>query len=276
MRFDTEKIWLNGIQIFPSTIYYATLKELKSFTKENTISNLLGDGAYLGNSKLEPRTFLLYVTTRKRYDVVNDFKIQQILSMSNILLSFKLKGFDKVLETYITTESIANDNFGQLTATVKAYDPYLHIQNSKNTNLKTRRYNKDFNFINNKTFNLTNGFDFKSEIFEGAESEILNECYVDIYPIIDIIGDCSNFSISNKTTGEILKVDYAINDGETLEIDCNPKTRSVYLYNSTGKSTNLITSKSGNFLTLVNGSNIVSCEYDGTADIVVKWKERFI
>ena len=275
MRFSTEKIWLNGIQVFPSNIYVASLHEIKSFSKQNTTSDLLGDGEYLGNSKLEPKTLSLSITTKKRYDVINDFRLNQILSQKNILLAFKLIGYDNVLETYVNTESTTEDNFGQIVATLKAYDPYYYLQGEKKVSLKTVRYNSDFNFKNGKTFNLTSGFNFKNEIIEGNKSEILLDSFVTCYPIIEIDGVCSNFSVTNNTTGETLKIKATIKEDEILEIDCNPVTRSIYLYNSLGEKTNLITEKSGNYLSLVNGSNIISALYDGTANVLVKWKERF-
>ena len=178
MRFSTEKIWLNGIQVFPSNIYVASLHEIKSFSKQNTTSDLLGDGEYLGNSKLEPKTLSLSITTKKRYDVINDFRLNQILSQKNILLAFKLIGYDNVLETYVNTESTTEDNFGQIVATLKAYDSYYYLQEEKKVSLKTVRYNSDFNFKNGKTFNLTSGFNFKNEIIEGNKSEILLDSFV--------------------------------------------------------------------------------------------------
>lgn len=276
MRFNAEKIWLNDIQVFPSSIYVAGLHEIKSFSKQNTTSDLLGDGEYLGNSKLEPRTFTLNITTKKKYDVINDFRLNQVLSQRNILLAFKLTGYNKVLEVYANTESVAEDNFGQLAVTLKAYDPYLYLKEEKQVTLKTVRYNSDFNFKSGKKFNLKQGFNFKNEVIEGNKSEILLDSFVTCYPTIEIEGLCSNFSITNNTTGETLKINTSIKEDEILEIDCNPLTRSVYLYNSLGKKTNLISVKSGNYLSLINGSNIISAAYDGTANIVVKWKERFI
>lgn len=276
MRFNAEKISLNGIQVFPSSIYIAGLHEIKSFSKQNTTSDLLGDGEYLGNSKLEPRTFTLNIATKKRYDVINDFRLNQVLSQKNILLAFKLKGYNNVLETYVNTESVAEDNFGQLTVTLKAYDPYLYLQEEKKVSLKTVRYNEDFNFRDGKTFSFAEGFDFKNEIIEGNKSEILLDSFVTCYPTIEINGLCSNFSVTNNTTGETLKINTSIKEDEILEIDCNPLTRSVYLYNNVGKKTNLISVKSGNYLSLINGSNIISATYDGTANVLVKWKERFV
>lgn len=276
MRFNAEKIWLNDIQVFPSSIYVAGLHEIKSFSKQNTTSDLLGDGEYLGNSKLEPRTFTLNITTKKKYDVINDFRLNQVLSQRNILLAFKLTGYNKVLEVYANTESVAEDNFGQLAVTLKAYDPYLYLKEEKQVTLKTVRYNSDFNFKSGKTFNLKQGFNFKNEVIEGNKSEILLDSFVTCYPTVEIEGLCSNFSITNNTTGETLRINTSIKEDEILEIDCNPLTRSVYLYNSLGKKTNLISVKSGNYLSLINGSNIISAAYDGTANIVVKWKERFI
>ena len=274
MRFDIETIWINGVQIFPSSAYYANLTGLKSFTKTNETSDLIGDGAYLGNSKIEPKTLTLTACTKKRYDIENDFLLSQLLSTKDILLNVKIKGFNSILEMYVNAESYSEDDFGTMTAVLKAYDPYLYVKDEKEVSLKARRHNDDFNFKTNN-FNLAGSFNFKNEYVSGSKSEIMNKSYITLYPIIKVKGLCSNLTVTNETTGEILKVNYSVAEGDTLEIDCNPKTRGVYLYSADGKSKNLITYKVGKFISLVCGSNILSASYNGTADVLVKWKEKF-
>lgn len=274
MRFDTEKVWLNGIQVQPSNTYFVNVTGLKSFTKQNTTSDLISDGEYLGNTKLEPRTINIVAGTLNRFDIVNDFRLNQILSCNEILLKFKLKGFDEILETYITVESSSEDEIsGFLSVVCKAYDPYLYKENYSKIELKMNRENP--NFILNNPFTI-NTFDFTSEVISGVENEIYNNSFSIVYPMIYIEGEGDTFSIENETTGEELNINYALLSGQMIVVDCNLSTRSIYLVDEHGKQSNLITHKTGQFLKCISGSNKIKTRYNGACNITVKWREGYI
>lgn len=63
----------------------------------------------------------------------------------------------------------------------------------------------------------------------GETGTITNTGNVDAYPVITIVGSCTNPSIKNKTTGETIAVNAVLGSKDTLVIDCRPATRGCYL-----------------------------------------------
>ena len=56
-----------------------------------------------------------------------------------------------------------------------------------------------------------------------------------------------------------------------LYIDCRPSSRCVKYNNS-----NMISYKSGDYISLISGSNVISVEYDGTCSVLLRWKEAWV
>lgn len=63
----------------------------------------------------------------------------------------------------------------------------------------------------------------------GEGAILTNSGNADAYPVITVVGTCANITITNSTTGESVSVSPALQDTDTLIIDCRPLTRGVYL-----------------------------------------------
>ena len=105
----------------------------------------------------------------------------------------------------------------------------------------------------------------------GNIGECINEGYATIYPEITIEGEGSDFKILNQTTGEQLNLNLEIKTGDSIYVDCRPGTRTIKV-NEESK----IKYKSGEYLSLINGSNQLKVEYTGSCVVYVRWREAWI
>ena len=110
------------------------------------------------------------------------------------------------------------------------------------------------------------GFEF-SETLIGNTAEILNPSTT-IQPTLNIKGDTDYINISNLTTGEVLKINCNISSEHTLFIDCNPSSSKIRYNNKS-----CMRYKFGNYISLVNGSNIIKVDYSGSCTVEISYKE---
>lgn len=103
---------------------------------------------------------------------------------------------------------------------VVAPDPYLYELITRELILGATS-NSGLNFP--LTFPITFG------AVTGAEGTINNVGNAVAYPVITIVGTCSNVTITNTTTGESMTCNVAIGATDTLVIDSRPTSRGIYL-----------------------------------------------
>lgn len=269
-----SEIYLGGLQLYPSENYSATLSGIMDFTKTISSSDLYYDGEHYGHSKINSKDLTLTVMVKNQYSYLEkelEQHLNYILQQENIKLQFRFDDMfnkDELFECLVNCTSRANDmdGHGRIVANLHLSSPYIYGE----TKVVTLEKQMTGGFY----FNDSTGFEISSEGFHFEETVIGNtaEIYINgntVYPLITIEGQANNFRIINRTTGEVLKINYQTNSYDKMVINCRPESRSVKL-----DKVSLIKYKSGQFLSLVNGSNDIIVEYDGDCAVKFEYKER--
>ena len=269
-----KNIELNGLQLQPSNVYCATLDGIFDFNVNVTESDVFYDGTYFGRSKLTSKTLTLTIAIQQ--DLFYSPKyikamqhLNYILMQPQIKLQFTLEDNNNIkYECYVTCVSRAESE-GLIVCSLYLTDP--HIYNSEeNVVILEKQMEGGFSLPTSGFPISTDGYAFIESTI-GNVGEVLNEGFNTIYPKIEIEGDGSNFSVINKTTGEILYINYTITGKQKIIIDCNPKTRGIKL----DGNVSLMPYKSGQFITLPSGSNEILVDYSGDCIVTISYKESY-
>ena len=68
-----------------------------------------------------------------------------------------------------------------------------------------------------------------------------------------------------------MNIDVSIQTGDILFIDCRPETRKITLNNNS-----VMKYKSGEYISLGNGSNELKVDYTGDCTVYIRWREAWI
>lgn len=259
-------ISLNGLQLLPSENFSAGLNGIFDFDKELTESELYYDGSFLGSSKISSKDLTLYVIVKHQFnlkEIQAEQQLNYILKQENIKLQFKLEEDNNLYECIVNCTARANSN-DEITCTLHLSDP--NIYKAEITTELEKIMQGGFYFTPNGFTITGSGFEF-NETLIGNTAEILNPSTT-IYPTFNIKGDTDYINISNLTTGEVLKINCNISSEHTLFIDCNPSSRKIRYNNKP-----YMRYKSGNYISLVNGSNIIKIDYSGSCTVEISYKE---
>lgn len=264
-----NKIILNGLQIQPSNTYAAKLENVFNFNKTTNESDTFYDGTFFGNSKVNAKDLTLEIITKEMNDIEAIKHLNYLLQQSqfNLLFSF----LDENIMYECIAECIAKaESDEKITCTLHLCDPNIYKHEESSLVLEKQ--------ITGGYYFDTNGYSFNDEGYSFTEKmtgncgEVINSGYSTIYPRISIAGDGSDFKITNKTTGETLNINYTIHSGDSIEIICNPKKRKIKLNNSIS----LMKYKSGQFISLPNGTNEINVDYQGDCTVTINWRECYI
>ena len=264
-----NKIFINGLQVLGDQCpYYANLYNfLLDSSNTNNDSDLYYHGSYSGSSKINSKTFTLVVSTKADNDIKSALQLSYLVRAGEVSIIVDIEGIGEI-ECKAKKESIVTDEFRTMTITFKMCDPYLYKKDFKELTLE-KAIEGGWKFPPS-AFRVPENWTYTERVI-GNIGEAINEGYATVYPIIQIEGQGSNFKVKNETTGEQLNLDILIESGDVLYIDCNPRSRSVKV-NETSK----IQYKSGSYISLVNGSNQIKIDYDGECAVYIRWKEAWI
>ena len=194
-------------------------------------------------------------------------QLNHILKQENLMLKFKLEGDNQLYQCNCQVVNRANDldGVGRIVVDLYLADPNIYkIEQSEELEVVMEG---GFMFVPDGFTTNSNGFKFTENVV-GNEAEIPISGDT-IYPTLEIVGECSNIRIANKTTGEVLILNYTLGSEDKVTVNCDPKNRKCRL----NDSINLIKYKSGSFIKLVNGGNLINVTYDGTAEVKIIYKE---
>lgn len=264
-----NKIFINGLQVLGDQCpYYANLYNfLLDSSNTNSDSELYYHGSYSGSSKINSKTFTLVVSTKVDNDIKSALQLSYIVRAGDVAINVDIEGIGEI-ECKAKKESIITDDFGNMTITFKMCDPYIYKKDFKELTLE--KVVEGGWKVPTSTFIVPEDWIYTEKVL-GNMGEASNEGYATVYPIIEIKGQGNNFKVANETTGEKLSLDLFIESGDVLYIDCNPKSRSVKV-NGVSK----IQHKSGDYISLINGSNQIKIDYDGECLVYIRWKEAWI
>lgn len=271
-------IWINGLQVlggndcpYTSNIYNL----LYDITLENNDSENFYDGQFSGTSRYTSKTFTIVVTTktpngiRSKLDTKHKMQIKHACSKGEIPIIVEEEQLGK-LYCKAKLESITTDDNSIMTLTFKQLDPYIYSYETKSIELeKVMEGGFYFDDVNGFSIDDTKGFYF-NETLVGNTSEVINEGFATIYPVIEIEGEASNIVITNETTKEKLTLNLTMTSEDKLYIDCSPFTRCIKL-----NGTNAVKYKSGNYISLIEGSNVITIDYQGDCSVTINWREAW-
>ena len=273
-----SKIKLGGLSLLgEDSIYGGRIEGLLDSNSQHNESALITDGSKKGLSKKEPLTISLSLILKENISSIKAFnnfvQLNYILNQDNIMLEYVLFNDNKYYNLEVNKESISySEDYNLINIVLKAFDPFIYKRDEKNLELELEiegGYSFPVNGYNFPTQHIFN------EIVIGNNGIVYNNGYNTIYPVIEVIGEISNISIENKTTGETLSINSNLNTGEMLIVDCRKETRSIIKIDATGEEVNYLKHKSGVWLSLKNAENEINISYNGTAQATVKWKDCY-
>ena len=273
-----NEIRLGGLSLLgEDSIYGCKIEGIFDNDSQHNETALITDGSKKGLSKKEPLTITLQLILKNNISSIDSFNnfsyLNYILEQDNILLEFLLCDDDEYYNLEVNKESISfSEDYSLIDIVLKAFDPFIYKRDEKNLELEAE-IEGGYSFP-------ANGYSFPNEhIFNetvtGNTGIIYNDGFNTVYPVIEIVGEISNISIKNNTTGEELKINSNLNTSEMLIVDCRKETRSIIKIDATGEEVNYLKHKSGVWLSLKNAENEISIKYDGTAQVNIKWKECY-
>ena len=273
-----SKIKLGGLSLLgEDSIYGCKIEGIFDSDSNHNETALITNGSKKGLSKKEPLTITLHLILKNNISSIDSFNnfsyLNYILGQDNILLEFLLCDDDEYYNLKVNKESISfSEDYSLIDIVLKAFDPFIYKRDEKNLELEAE-IEGGYSFP-------ANGYSFPNEhIFNettmGNTGIIYNDGFNTVYPVIEIVGEISNISIKNNTTGEELNINSNLNTGEMLIVDCRKETRSIIKKDATGEEVNYLKHKSGVWLSLKNAENEISIKYDGTAQVNIKWKECY-
>lgn len=269
-----KNIILNGLNLYPSNIYSATLDGIFNFNTNIEESDVFYDGTYFGRSKMNTKDMTLTVALQQNLFYTPEYiqaiqHLNYILQQPQIKLEFVLDDNNNIKYECVVTCSNRADTEGLIVCTLHLTDPHIYLAEESVLVLE-KQMTGGFSYPTTGLSIPTDGFSFV-ETTLGDIGEVVNNGYNTIYPRIEIEGDGSNFSITNKTTGEVLYINYTISGNKKIIIDCDPKTRKIKLNNSIS----LMKYKSGQFISIPHGSNEIVVDYNGDCSVTLYYKEAY-
>ena len=273
-----SEIKLGGLSLLgEDSIYGCKIEGIFDNDSQHNETALITDGSKKGLSKKEPLTITLQLILKNNISSIDSFNnfshLNYILGQDDILLEFLLCNDNQYYNLEVNKESISySEDYSLIDIVLKAFDPFIYKRDEKKLELELEiegGYSFPVNGYNFPTQHIFN------EIVIGNNGIVYNNGYNTIYPVIEVIGEISNISIENKTTGETLSINSNLNTDEVLIVDCRKETRSVIKIDATGEEVNCLKYKSGVWLSLKNAENEINISYNGTAQATVKWKECY-
>lgn len=269
-----KRIWLNGLQVLGDNCPYTSnlYNFLYDSSNTNNDSELMIDGNHSGTSKINAKTFTMILDTitangiKAKDDIKKKLQVTYIISKGLIPIIVEIDGLGKVIVN-AKKESIVTDDNGIMTITFSQPDPYVYCYEYKEIVLEKKI---EGGFTLPPTFTLPSSWTLNAKEV-GNIGEIINEGYVTTYPEITIEGEGFDFKVFNLTTGEQLNINTSLEYGQKMFINCHPKHIKVYKDDES-----IINYKTGNYISLVHGSNEIKVEYEGTATVSIRFREAYI
>jgi hypothetical protein len=197
--------------------YHFFLSGLPDFEKDIVTNDLFSDGVAWGRSKNKPKTLVLdgYILSG---GVAAEWALNKVLA-PNGLKTLIVNNTYKCKVEVVSRGSNAN-NSHIISCQLTMPDPYWCAQTAKSVQLGS---------TSNTALVLPAVLPWTLGSLTGGAGTITNDGNADAYPVITVVGTCSNISVTNQTTGENVGVSAALSDNDELVIDCRPATCGVYL-----------------------------------------------
>ena len=238
----TTYLDINGLNI-KNADFLCWVSTFGNLDRDIKTNETYSDGVTYNRSKTSERKFLLngFIKDRANIDA-----LKQILFSNKLkVLTVGIAGMPTVTLLCDLLSFTEDANVvGIISAQMIAPDPYLY---SVDTSVVTLGALSNNSLVFPFTFPITFGD------VTGGQGTVTNSGNALGYPVITIIGTCSNLIITNTTTGESMTVNISLGATDVLVIDNNPRTRSITL-----NGINRMDLKVGNWITCPPGDNVFS------------------
>lgn len=171
--------------------------------------------------------------------------------------------------TFPTGKGVRSSVAQRASISLTAHDPYWLDQYTKETSL--------FGFADAFNFPHTFPVSFNAE---GPSQTIYNTGHVDVPFVARLSGPNATPTLKNLTTGEFVRINYALEVSQTLVINTTPGGKKVYTVDSLGKTKNVIgfMDPDSVFFQLQIGENELAYNTIGDADsevAIIQWSQRY-
>ena len=234
-------IVLDGLELVGGN-YHFFLSGLPDFEKDIVTNDLFSDGAAWGRSKNKPKTLVLdgYILSG---GTAAEWALNKVLAPNGLKALIVNNTYKCKVE--VVSRGSNTNNSHIISCQLTMPDPYWYAQATKSVQLGS---------TSNAALVLPATLPWTLGSLTGGEGTITNEGNADAYPVIRVVGTCSNISVTNQTTGETISVSAALGDDDELVIDCRPDTCGVYL----NGVANIGLKTSPGWMRCVPGNNIIS------------------
>lgn len=213
------------------------------------------DGTIDVETRYGPRTIEHEVMMLAADEGEYQFRLQQIAKVFNARAGVKPLVRDRApgkryMAKYngrIPIEKIAS--IGQFTLPFKAFYPFAESVTDTSTRLA---YGQGYTYGMGLHYGMSGQYSFAVNSSPTTRS-IYHAGTHEAYPIIRLVGSCSNLTLTNTTTGETLQLNMPIPSNSTVEINCAPLEQSV-----TRNGVLSLNGVLGTFPRLVEGNNNIT------------------
>jgi hypothetical protein len=236
----TTYLDLDGLNLIAGD-YFCWVSSFYDADRTVITNEIYNDGVTHNRSKTKERKFLLngYIKSRAGVNTIR----QKLFSNGLKKLTIGIKDMPHVF-VMIDLLNFVEDSLipGKISCQLIAPDPFLY-------ELTTEEITLGAITNNGLVFPLIFPIVFGS--ITGEQATITNVGTAIAYPVVTIIGTCSNLIITNLTTSESISLNIGLIDTDILIIDSRPTIRGIYL-----NGDQRMDLKYGSWLTCIPGDNI--------------------
>lgn len=241
----TTSINFNGLELISDDFAFG-INGLFDFDKDTILNDVFSDGQSFNRSKVKSKTLTIQGFI-KNWNFPNIIALNAALSgngLKPLIVNVLELNTPVTLMVEVTSRAATVNNSRKISISVIAPDPFMYASNVVTVTLGSTS-------SNSLTFPLLFPLNFGA--FSGGEGIITNVGNTIGYPILMVVGQCSNIVITNETTGEVMILNITLGASDTLIIDNTPANRGIYLNGVANMGL-----KSGSWLSCLIGDNSFS------------------
>jgi len=262
---ECTKINIDGLDVI-SDKYFFTLDGLFNNDTDIIMNDLNTDGQRYDHTKIQVKKVVLdgWIKSKQMKDFL---KLRQVLCNKNLkTFTISMSGIeDLTFKAQLQTWVDGSIGKFSIACSLVLPDPYLYALSSQIISLGA---------VVDNSLNFPTTFPITFGNIIGESDIIVNKGTASAYPVITVIGSCSDILITNVTTGEYMYINYQLLENDVLEIDNNPLTRSIKLNGAIRMDL-----KNGTWITCDVGDNEITFNRNSLESIfhcTVNLKSRYI
>lgn len=238
---DLTYLNLGGLDLRSGDFLFWARNLLNSENKVIT-NDVYSPGTSFNRTKINQKKFVLNGYIRK--DIAKNWSLlNSVLSRNELIpLAVNIPGMvTTVINVAVENVIYSEPQMDEVSISVVAPDPRLYALNEQVIDLTGSSVNA---LVYPITYPITYGS------ITGLKGSLVNAGNTIAYPRFEIYGPCSNISLKNNTTGQVMNFNITLDARDTLEVDCAPLVREIRLNGV--KNMGL---KDGDWITCLPGNN---------------------